>query len=140
MTNTNRNVKLGVLLWFRLSRFYNKSNRKSNQHLKEFGLNVAQLDLLAQIGHNKSISQQELADKLLVSKGNIAQLLKKMEEQNLIERKQEWKTKYVSLTEKGTKLYSEVIPQQEMFQAAQFDALTDTEKKQLLHLLKKIQK
>ncbi len=140
MTKTNRNVRLGILLWFRLSRFYNNSNRKSNHHLKKFGLNVAQLDLLAQIGHNKSISQQELADKLLVSKGNITQLLKKMEEQNLIERKQEWKTKYVSLTEKGLKLYNEVIPKQEMFQAEQFDSLTEVEKKQFLNLLKKIQK
>jgi len=140
MTKTNRSIRLGVLLWFRLSRFYNNSNRKSNQHLKEYGLNVAQLDLLAQIGHNKSISQQELADKLLVTKGNITQLLKKMEEQNLIERKQEWKTKFVSLTEKGLKLYSEVIPKQETFQAAQFDSLTEAEKKQFLNLLKKIQK
>jgi DNA-binding MarR family transcriptional regulator len=132
-------IKIGILLWYRLSRFYNQSNRATNQHLKEWNLSAAQFDVLVQIGVNKKISQQELANKLLVSKGNITQLLKKMEDIDLITRKQEWKTKYVSLTEKGKRLYNDVVPLQENFQASQFEALTIEEKKQLLHLLKKIQ-
>ena len=39
--------RLGLLLWFRLSRFYNKSIRETNQHLKEWNVSAAQFDVLA---------------------------------------------------------------------------------------------
>ncbi|GKS10924.1 MarR family transcriptional regulator [Paenibacillus chitinolyticus] len=132
--------KLGVLIWFRLSRVYNQSIRQSNQHLKAWNLSAAQFDVLVQVGSHERLTQQELADKLLVTKGNITQLLSKMEELGWIRREQEWKTKYISLTAEGQALFDEVVPQQEQFQASQFDGLDREEKKQLLELLKKVQK
>lgn len=132
--------RLGLMVWFRISRIYNQSTRESNQHLKKWNLSAAQFDVLVQIGFNERLSQQELADKLFVTKGNITQLLNKMEELRLIKREQEWKTKYLSLTEEGKELFHEVVPKQEQFQAAQFSGLNQEEKKQLLDLLRKIQK
>lgn len=132
--------RLSLLLWFRLARFYNQSIRLSNQHLKKWDLTIAQFDLLVQIGAHQPISQQELAEKLLVTKGNMTQMLAKVEKAGLIERKQEWRTKLISLTEKGEQLFEEIVPIQEQFQAAQFQALTKDEQKQLLTLLKKLQK
>lgn len=137
---SKQDERIGILLWFRLSRFYNQSIRESNQHLKEWNLSAAQFDVLAQVGTHKRLSQQELATKLLVTKGNITQLLSKMEQLGLVKREQEWKTKYLSLTEDGKTLFNEVVPQQEQFQASQFNELNHEEKKQLLELLKKIQK
>jgi DNA-binding MarR family transcriptional regulator len=139
MKETKQEERLGILLWFRLSRFYNKSIRMTNQHLKKWSLSAAQFDVLAQVGSHKRLSQQELANKLLVTKGNITQLLNKMEELGLVKREQEWKTKYLSLTEAGQALFDEVVPRQEQFQASQFSKLNVEEKKQLLSLLKKIQ-
>ena len=138
----NRNsqdVRLGLLLWFRLARFYNRSNRLSNQHLKKWDLSISQFDLLVQVGAHQSLSQQELAEKLLVSKGNITQVLGKLEKAGLIKRKQEWRIKHISLTPAGQKLYDEVVPEQERFQATQFEGLNKREQKQLLGLLKKLQ-
>lgn len=132
--------RLSLLLWFRLARFYNQSIRLSNQHLKKWDLTIAQFDLLVQIGAHQPISQQELAEKLLVTKGNMTQMLAKVEKSGLIERKQEWRTKLISLTEKGEQLFEEIVPIQEQFQAAQFHSLTKDEQKQLLTLLKKLQK
>lgn len=132
--------RLGLLVWFRISRIYNRSIRESNQHLKKWNLSAAQFDVLVQVGSSEKLSQQELADKLFVTKGNITQLLNKMEELGLIMREQEWKTKYLSLTEEGKELFHEVVPNQEQFQAAQFSGLNNEEKKQLLDLLRKIQK
>jgi DNA-binding MarR family transcriptional regulator len=107
--------------------------------LKKWGLSAAQFDTLAQVGAHDRLTQQQLAEKLFVTKGNITQLLGKLEELGLIKRVQEWKTKYVSLTDKGKKLFDEVVPVQEQFQASQCNALTREEKKQLLELLRKIQ-
>ncbi|MDT8860672.1 MarR family transcriptional regulator [Alkalihalobacillus sp. MEB130] len=136
---TQQDVRLGLLLWFRLARFYNHSNRLSNQHLKKWGLTIAQFDLLAQVGAHQPISQQELAEKLLVSKGNITQMLAKMEKLDLIERKQEWRIKRISLTATGQQLFEEVLPVQEAFQAAQFQNLNQQEKKLFLSILKKLE-
>ena len=130
--------KRGMLLWFRLARFYNQSIRQTNQHLSQWNMTAAQFDILAQVGGAGKITQQELADKLVVTKGNITHLLSKAEVQGILSREQKWKTKYVSLTEAGTKLYQEVVPVQEYFQAAQFSNLSIEEQKQLLDLLKKL--
>jgi len=132
--------RLGLMLWFRISRIYNQSIRESNQHLKKWNLSAAQFDVLVQVGLYEPLSQQELAEKLFVTKGNITQLLSKMEELNIIKREQEWKTKYLSLTEKGKELFQQVVPVQEQFQSAQFSGLDSDEKKQLLQLLKKLQR
>ncbi|WP_138754402.1 MarR family winged helix-turn-helix transcriptional regulator [Paenibacillus sinopodophylli] len=134
-----RDERLGLLIWFRLSRVYSHSLRETHQHLKKWGLSAAQFDMLAQIGAHDRLTQQQLADKLFVTKGNITQLISKLEEQGFAQREQEWKSKYVSLTEKGRTLFDDVVPVQEQFQASQYDALSRDEKKQLLRLLKKIQ-
>ncbi|WHX51580.1 MarR family transcriptional regulator [Paenibacillus woosongensis] len=131
--------RLGLLIWYRLSRIYNQSLRASNQHLKAWDLTAAQFDCLVQIGSHEGLTQQELADRLLVTKGNITQLLSKMEQLGWIERKQSWKTKSLFLTEQGRKLYNEAVPAQEHFQASHFDGLDLEEKKQLIALLRKVQ-
>ena len=133
------NKRLDLLIWFRLSRVYLNSLKGSNQHLKQWGLSAAQFDVLVQVGTSKRISQNELAEKLFVTKGNITQLLTKMEELDLVERQQEWRTKYVQLTKKGQDVFNEVTPLQERVQAEHFSALNKEEKKQLLTLLKKLQ-
>ncbi|NDI34679.1 MarR family winged helix-turn-helix transcriptional regulator [Chengkuizengella sediminis] len=145
--NTNKLLndkekRLGLILWIRFVRFVNKNSRQSNQFLNQWNLSTAQFDVLAQIGsytHGR-LTQQELAKRMLVTKGNVTLLLKKMEDVDLIIREQEWKNKYISLTKKGEQLYNEVVPQQEQLRANQFRGLNREEQKQLLYLLKKIQK
>ncbi|WP_239256308.1 MarR family winged helix-turn-helix transcriptional regulator [Listeria ilorinensis] len=130
--------RLGVLLWFRLSRFYNRNMKKTNQNLKPSGLSTAQFDCIAQIGPNQELTQQELAEKLVVTKGNITQLLVKLEEIGLVQRTKNGREKYIGLTEKGKVCYREYVPMQEQFQSEQFGKLTRDEQKELLRLLKKL--
>lgn len=134
-----RERMISILAWFRLSRFYNESIRRSNQHLKRWGLSIAQFDILAQVGANERICQRDLAEKLLVTKGNMTHMLSKMEQLGWVQREREWKTKYITLTEEGRILLDNVLPAQEQFQADQFGKLSIDEKKQLLFLLKKLQ-
>lgn len=138
--SSNKSKNLAVLLWFRLARFYLKNVRESNNQLKKWGLTTAQFDVIVHVGRNKRLTQQELADKLVVTKGNVTHLLKKMEELQWIKREVEWKNKYLSLTEIGQKMYEEIVPTQEEFQQAQFSKLTEEEQLQLLTLLRKLNK
>lgn len=135
---TAREKRLSLLVWFRLSRIYNGSLKATAQHLTKWSLTPAQFDVLAQVGVHDRLTQQQLADKLYVTKGNMTQLLSKLEEAGLIKREQDWKTKYVSLTEQGLALFHEVVPVQEDFQASQYDGLNVEEKQQLLALLSKM--
>ncbi len=139
-SSLKKEERLELMLWFRITRIYNQSIRESNQHLKKWNLTAAQFDILVQVGSHERLSQQELANKLFVTKGNITQLLRKMEDLGLINRKQEWKTKFLSLTEVGKEFFYEIVSKQEQFQASQFSNLNYKEKKQLLDLLRKIQK
>ncbi|KQL40061.1 MarR family transcriptional regulator [Bacillus sp. FJAT-25509] len=138
--SANKSKNLAVLLWFRLARFYLKNVRESNNQLKKWGLTTAQFDVIVHVGRNKRLTQQELADKLVVTKGNVTHLLKKMEELQWIKREVEWKNKYLSLTEIGHKMYEEIVPTQDEFQQAQFSKLTEEEQLQLLTLLRKLNK
>ena len=107
--------------------------------MKEWNVSAAQFGVLAQVGGHGRLTQQELGNKLFVTKGNITQLLNKMEQLEWIRREQEGTTKYISLTEKGKALYEEIVPPQETFQAEQFQNLNVEEQHQLLQLLKKLQ-
>ncbi len=127
-----------VLTWMRLARVFQKINRASTEHLHAWGLSLAQFDVIAQVGAAEGISQQELADKLLVTKGNICQLLDRLEQHGLIRRRQEGRVNHLFLTDVGMRLYQEAVPAQEAFITEQFATLAPEEQAQLLAVLRKL--
>lgn len=135
-----KNTWESILIWFKISKIHNENIISSNRILKEYGLTLAQFDVIAQIGIEKELTQSELTIKLLVTKANISQLLSLMEGKGLIKRRQEWKTKFVSLTEEGMRIHDQVVPLMEQFQTQTFSRLTDEERTLFLNLLRKIEK
>lgn len=132
---------LGSLTWTRLMRFSNQSNQLSDQFLKRFQLTTAQFDVLAQIYNFQPLTQSELAEKTLITQGGISRMLARLEQDDYITRKQDWKTKTIVLSEKGTAIMEQAIPAQLAFQSSMFDeALTEAELKQLYDLLTKVHK
>nr|WP_216629881.1 MarR family transcriptional regulator [Brevibacterium renqingii] len=119
-------------------RFVENSNHLSNEHLHQFGLTVAQFEALAHIRNFQPITQSDLADGLTVSGGGISRMLARLEREGLILREQEWKTKYISLTEAGREVIERAYPAQVAQQSAMFDALDEDEKRQLHALMKKL--
>jgi DNA-binding MarR family transcriptional regulator len=135
--------RMGVALWARIARLYTRNNRLGAALLRTHDLSVAQFDVLAQIGAHESyerLTQQELAQRLLVTEGNITQLLDKLEERGLISRCREGRIKRLVLTDEGRRLRDAAVPAQERFQAEQFAALSIDEQRTLLRLLGKLQR
>jgi DNA-binding MarR family transcriptional regulator len=130
----------GLLVWLRLARVFQKVERDSGEHLRAWDLNVAQFDVLAQVGAAEGIMQQELADSLLVTKGNVCQLLDRLEGRGLILRRREGRTNRLFLTDKGRRLCNEVVPAHETLVAERFSALSPKEQTQLHELLRKLDK
>lgn len=139
--STVRKNTLGVLLWLRIARFTHQSNLLSNDFLKQFGITAAQFDVLTQISNYQPIMQSELAVKLTVSEGGISRMLTRLEQEGYIKRKQDWKTKWITLTSEGREKIEEVFEQQKNFQTSLFnDSLTKEEQKTLYKLMTKLQK
>lgn len=127
-----------VLAWLRLTRVYQKVNHELNSNLRAWELNISQFDVLAHVGAATGMTQQELADRLLVTKGNISQLLDRMEKQGLLLRKQEGRTNSLALTEKGQQLFDQVVPSHEQLIVQKLAPLSSQEAMELLRLLRKL--
>ena len=125
-----------VLAWLRMARVFQKLDRASTEHLRKWNLSVAQFDVIAQVGAAGGSTQQELANRLLVTKGNICQLLERLEHRGLICRHQEGRANHVFLTDEGQRLYAQVLPAQERLIAEQFSALSTEEQYHLLATLR----
>lgn len=126
------------MAWLRLARVYQKVDRGSAEHLRKWDLSVAQFDVIAQVGSAEGLVQQELADRLLVTKGNISQLLDRLERRGLICRCQEGRTQRLSLSAAGRALYELVVPEQERYIASQLSTLSPEEQRLLHDLLQKL--
>ena len=130
--------RASVLAWLRLLRVSQKVERALAGQLKLWGLNNAQFDVLAHVGAAEGITQQELADSLLVTKGNIAQLLDRMQKRGLIERRPEGRINRLFLTDEGRRAFAEVVPTHEALIDEQLSVLSEEEQRQLFELLRKL--
>jgi len=129
----------GLLAWTHLMRVHNKMHRHSMDHLKCSHVTPAQFDVLAQLRVAPGISQQELSEKLLVTKVNICGLLDRLEEQRLVERRpdpEDRRSHRLYLTGEGRELAEKIIPEHEDFIQEHMSTLSDEEQRALLALLR----
>ena len=129
---------ISILVWMRLSRVHRKYERASAEELHRCGLNLAQFDVLTTLRASEGITQGDLAKRLLVTQGNITQLIDRLEERGLLCRHQEGRSKCLTLTEQGRQLLDRVVPIHTAWNAEQFACLSPVEQEQLLNLLRKL--
>jgi len=128
----------GLMAWLRLVRVFQRVDRVSSEALRCHGLSSAQLDVLARVGSSEGISQQRLADALLVTKGNICQLLDKMQASELLERRPEGRINRLFLTAKGRRIYDEVVPAHDQLIEDVMGTLDEDDRHTLLRLLRQL--
>jgi DNA-binding MarR family transcriptional regulator len=129
----------GLLAWLHLMRVYHKMQQHSSSHLHCYDLTSAQFEVLAHLSVNPGMTQQELADKLLVTKGNVCGLINRLETDGLVERcsdPDDKRSNRLHLTEKGGKLAAEAIPEHEAFVAEHMSVLSGDDLESLHMLLR----
>jgi len=84
---TSRTDDLAMRVWFRLIRLEARMQVAITEQLREIGLSVPQCDVLTTLTEAEGVSQQELAKRLYVTKGNISGLLDRLESAGLVERR-----------------------------------------------------
>ena len=128
----------GVLTWLRLARTYQKIQHAANTQLRSSGLSLAQFDVLAQVGAREGMTQQDLAEVLVVTKGNVCHLLDRMEQSGWIARRPSGRANSLHLTPDGRALFDTVVPAHEAWVAEQFQVLTPDEQAGLRSMLHRL--
>jgi DNA-binding MarR family transcriptional regulator len=74
-------------VWFRLIRLQTRARLAIANRLRELELSVPQCDVLTTLTEREGVSQQELAARLYVTKGNISGLIDRLVASGLVERR-----------------------------------------------------
>jgi DNA-binding MarR family transcriptional regulator len=74
-------------VWFRFVRLAARMEVAVTERLREIGLSLPQCDVLTTLTEQEGVSQQELAKRLYITKGNISGLLDRLEKAGLVQRR-----------------------------------------------------
>jgi DNA-binding MarR family transcriptional regulator len=124
--------------WVRMLRLSQKVQPALVQKLRSLGLNPAEFDILDTLAAREGLTQQELADALLVTKGNMTYHLCRMDERGLVDRRPEGRKNRLYLTGEGRRLLEEALPEHEALIDERFSGLSVEDRAQLADLLKKL--
>lgn len=130
-------VKVVVALF----QLHNRLERRLSDGLSAHGTTLAQYDVLMTLWHGDGITQQELAERLLVTKANVVGLVDRVGAAGWVERRQDPADRRVNrlyLTDAGRKLANEAQPGQYALVKQVFGSLTEAELQQLHALLRRL--
>jgi DNA-binding MarR family transcriptional regulator len=130
-----------VRAWVRMLRLSQKVVQPALlEMLRRLGLNPAEFDILDTLAAREGLTQQDLADTLLVTKSNMTYHLCRMEERGLVDRRAEGRKNRLYLTGEGRRLLEEALPEHEALIDERFSGLSVEERAQLDDLLKKLER
>jgi DNA-binding MarR family transcriptional regulator len=124
--------------WVRMLRLSQKVQPALAETLRRLGLNPAEFDILDTLAAREGLTQQELADALLVTKGNMTYHLCRMEERGLVDRRPEGRKNRLYLTGESRRLLEEALPEHEALIDERFSGLSVEDRAQLADLLGKL--
>jgi DNA-binding MarR family transcriptional regulator len=131
----------GLLAWLHLMRVFSRVQRREAAHLGKYNLTLAQFDVLSRLSVSEGITQQALADQLLVTKGNVCGLIDRLSEQGLVERQadpEDRRANLLFLTPAGRALALQVVPAHQKVLSELMSGLDSDAQRQLLALLRKL--
>lgn len=131
----------GVDAWLEMVQVYHKMHRRVSVMLNEYDLTLAQFDVLVALSFNEGLTQQELAERLLVTKGNICGLLDRLEGRNLVKRVPDPDDKRVNrtyVTESSREIVRRALPEHAELVADLMKVLNRDEQRFLYALLHRL--
>jgi DNA-binding MarR family transcriptional regulator len=127
-----------VRIWFRLLRLQTRINLSITALVREIGRSVPQCDVLTTLTEREGISQQDLAARLYVTKGNISGLIDRLETAKLVERRSiegDRRSHAIFLTPQGRTLAEKGIEVQRRFVIDTLGRMSAEDLKQLESLI-----
>lgn len=131
-----------IKAWLGIFRVFQKMQREMDHVLDAAGISAAQFDVLANLGMSEGITQRELAERLLVTKGNVCGLLDRMEAAGLVERRTDAKDRRanrIHLTRVGRGALRRAFPPHLVLVQRCMGSLSVAEMKTLTGLLSRLE-
>ncbi|MHB1559051.1 MAG: MarR family winged helix-turn-helix transcriptional regulator [Isosphaeraceae bacterium] len=122
-------------------RLHGRLERCLSGELAAHGLTLAQFDVLMTLCHGEGITQQELAEWLLVTKANVVGLIDRVEAAGWVERRadpEDRRVKRLYLTDAGRKLARKAQPGQHALVRRIFGQLSEAELRRLHSMLARL--
>lgn len=116
---------------------------RTNDHLASYGITTSQFGVLEALHHLGTLSQIEVARKLLLSTANITTVMQNLEKAGLIRRERDsadQRVVRVSITATGRNLVEKILPVHVAGIVADFSVLTPGEQETLAALCRKLGK
>ena len=114
-----------------------------NKNFQHNGLTESQFGVLEALLHLGPLCQKDIAEKLLVSSGNITMVIDNLEKRNLVKRNRSENDRryiHIELTKSGKNLIQSIFPGHVDSIVKEFSILTAEEQKTLRNLTKKLGK
>ena len=127
--------------WLQMIRSYDHLQSQVAALLQSRGLTVPQFEVLSTLATADCTNQQELADRLQVTKGNLVGLIDRLTERGWVERvpcPDDRRVNKVRITEVGKELIHSVLPEQAGIVERMMGGLDENEITTLRDLLKKL--
>ncbi|HUP27982.1 MAG TPA: MarR family transcriptional regulator [Chloroflexia bacterium] len=124
--------------WLDLVRVHDRMHKHLMDHLENYDLTIAQYDVLAHLSEKPGITQQALAQELLVTKGNICGLIDRMSAHGLVERRsdpEDRRSNLLHLTSEGERLAREAVPAYDEFVRQHMSGITPRQLAELREIL-----
>lgn len=135
-----QDLPLPVRTWVRIMRVFHRIDRRSTESMRHWHLSPGRFDVINHAGLNDGATQQELADALLVTKGNVAQLLDSLERDGLLRREKCGRMNRIHLTEAGREVRAEAMQRHIAVISKAMESLTPEEQQTLANLLRKLER
>lgn len=133
--------ELALRLWIALARCYSTYSRAVALKIQEYGLTTPQFGILEALHHLGPLSLGELADKLLVTGGNVTYVMDRLEEMGLVYRERSSDDRRViqaKLSPEGRSLIADVFQGHAEYIEQLSGNLDRVEQEALRALLKKL--
>ncbi len=135
--STSQSLKLFIVL----SRAYKAINEHVNKAIQQNGLNPTEFAVLELLYHKGDQPLQQIGGKILLASGSITYVVDKLEQKGLLRRvacPNDRRVTYAQITEEGKELIEEIFPEHAKRIDELMSSLSENEKADAIHLLKKL--
>lgn len=136
-----REEEQALRLWIALARSYQTFARAVGAKISEYGLTMPQFGILEALLHLGPLTLGELAEKLLVTGGNVTYVMDRLEEDGLVLRERcgdDRRVIYAKLTPQGREVIEGAFPGHAEFVLGLVGHLQPSEREEVRRLLKKL--
>ena len=122
--------KLEAASWLAVVHAYQECNRRYARLLDAFELTIPQFDVLTAIARSAQTTPKAIADELIVTRGNVTGVLRRLQDRGLIETRNnpaDARSFFCELTPAGKRLLDDALSAASRFVTAQLAPFSDAE-------------